>query len=533
MASYSNEGPPSDAALYIGIQRCRSIRDVPGENRCWAYLKPNKRKHLKQFLSQHVAIAASFNNCLSWPPLWHPTRIGVFHKIVASRCYEEVIAYIDDICLFFGTVSEAGKLEVTDTDVQALQGRCPYLSESDRQYLQKSMDEEEFLGHLDHDSKAQFFSETAKYPKTIPSFYTFFEDFKYIMLCSEVLKYILSARELPKGSTLRTCFYEIYQFSQQMVTQIGAADFVRAPTESHRDAFLWAYQQLWLCSMRLWPYLLPQKPRKDKKMEDGRFQIKIDTVIYWAQIANTCESLGFQSDRIRQLATTERSLNITDGQRYDGFVATDTASSFRIESRCGIPFGCTTDLDRNSLFINKLLIPQILPAKDITAFFVRRVLLQRLFPEATELYASCSRAYRTAVFQNSSGASREPRSVTAGMRSGSSSTRQRRSRSPRTGQTLNRERAALETYYLTIYNASDKVNTLALSQEERILRARQLQSQGYRLLTENVNHIEESSLDYFVERKLLAVNERNVDLNLFRSRMGLVVSSPDDEMDII
>ncbi|KAK7894597.1 hypothetical protein LTR67_006358 [Exophiala xenobiotica] len=454
-------------------------------------------------------------------------------RSVSQDCgFKEVIAYIDDICLFFNTVSEAGKLKITDTDVQALQGRCPYLSESDRQYLQKSMDEEQFLGHLDHDSKAQFFSETAKYPKTIPSFYTFFEDFKYIMLCSEVLKYILSARELPKGSTLRTCFYDIYQFSRQIVTQTGATEFVRAPSESHRDAFLWSYQQLWLCSMRLWPYLLPQKPRKDKKMEDGRFQIKIDTVIYWAQIAETSESLGFQSDRIRQLATIERSLNNADGQRYNDFVAGDTVSSFRIESRCGIPFGCTTDLDRNSLFIDRLLVPHIHPAKDITAFFVRRVLLQRLFPEATELYASCSRAYRTAVSQTSLGASREPRSVTAGMRSGSSSRRHHRSRSPGTGQVLGRERTALETYYLTIYEASDKVKRLVLSLEERRLRARQLQSQGYRLLTENVNHIEESSLPYFVERTLLAVNERNVDLNLFRSKMGLVVSGPGAEMDI-
>lgn len=299
---------------------------------------------------------------------------------------------MEDFHEFWKTVSRNGTILMTESTVEVLEGRCPAFSENDRQYLQKMMDEEQFLGHLNHDSKARVFSDAAKYSRTAPSFHAFFEDLKYVIICCEVLKRVLWGARIPQHETLRQGFAKIYQFRGTFVTQTEPEEFLEKPCDNGDDAFLWAYCQLWLSVMRYWPYMLAQRPRKEK-----RHELVLNTRAYWALVANIAQRLGFISKRIEELASAAE-LPVQNVEReFSGFVVIDGEAEFCIEDRCGIPRESTTDVDRDLLFINRLLQPDVSPGQDVNSLFVRRVFFQRLFPESGRIFQSRMRDPAQAV----------------------------------------------------------------------------------------------------------------------------------------
>ena len=101
-------------------------------------------------------------------------------------------------------------------------------------------------------------------------------------------------------------------------------------------------------------------------------------------------ALGFVSDRLDYLSRLGAASTIIDLKPYGGFFISDGAK-FCLSDRCGIPFDDASISDRDSLFIQQLLQPDIGVGQDISAFFVRRVFFQRLFDGVNGWYDFVSR----------------------------------------------------------------------------------------------------------------------------------------------
>ena len=267
-----------------------------------------------------------------------------------------------------------------------MQGRCPRLSQRDQQCLQKALSTDGPLSHLPHNARAHIYQTIIQYFHTIPSLYTFFKDLIYIKRCRDLLKKLITDdKYLPKDQSLKKCFYKIFQARQRAVIQTNHRDFQNGAEASQEDRFLLSYSQMWLCAMRYWPDSLTEGGRKLPTAVDQCFQSCLRAQ-FWALIAKTALDLGFRSSRIVSLASKTEGLDLTSTVSYPGF--TDTVNQEHWE-RWGVPYQDKHLSDRNTLFINRLLVevPQDSGlSEEISTFFVRRSLFLRLFPQSMESF---------------------------------------------------------------------------------------------------------------------------------------------------
>lgn len=285
--------------------------------------------------------------------------------------------------------------------VTALQGRCPTFSKSDRAYLQSLVDSEQAMAHLNQEQKALVLDGCIRYGLTIPSLFTFFEDFKYIALCSKTLRKLLGDEQLGRRTSLRGFFKAKFVFRQETTVQTGRRAFATAPYENKEDAFDWVYSQLWLCSMRLWPFILEDRPRKREKGSPDPLQ-GIGPTLYIAELAHTAKCLGFSSLTIDTLANGGIPGQYGAGSFHEGFVTQQGGPQYNLAERCGVPFDDATAKDLHSLYINSLLdASDLVLGVDITIHLVRRAFFQRLFPESARIQASVVAALQGSISSTS------------------------------------------------------------------------------------------------------------------------------------
>ena len=93
----------------------------------------------------------------------------------------------------------------------------------------------------------------------IPSFFTFFENLKYLEVCVSGLRLLLEPRASDRETVFRS-FRASYETPARTLldTSSGRARCIR-PAHAQRLAYL----QLWLFAMRCFPDLAPATPRKD------------------------------------------------------------------------------------------------------------------------------------------------------------------------------------------------------------------------------------------------------------------------------
>lgn len=405
----SHEKSPSKGLNYLDARQYYHRND---ENKGVQVLKnltfPMERK-VRRFWQYHPQLTRGLDQCLRWRSLWHQVHLGVLHKIVASkcnevgsygfaraplRCQQEYSRYLDSVSSFWEAVSAGGRIYISEDMVTALQGRCPTFSECDRRYLQSRVDSGHLMNSLNRDDKTHVLAESARYGLTIPSLFTFFEDHKYISLCSKTLRKLLGDEKLGREDSLRTSFQDKFIFRHQTTVQTGRTSFLTVRCGNEEDAFDWVYSQLWLCSMRLWPFVLDDSPRKRQKGVPSTLK-GTDSMPYVIELAQTAKSLGFFSPSINRLASGPIRTESGEAAFHDGFTIHEGVSDYRLADRCGIPYDDTTQKDLNTLYINNLLnTTNLVPGVDITILFVRRAFFQRLFPESARLYASTRDAIR-------------------------------------------------------------------------------------------------------------------------------------------
>lgn len=298
-----------------------------------------------------------------------------------------MISYINDTGYFWSTITKNGEYRVTTSFIREVQGRCPRLSQRDHKCLQRALTTEGALSYLPQNAREHIYRNIIQYNHTIPSLYTLFEDLKYIKQCRDVLKKLVTGdKYLPKGQTLKKCFLKHFQASPRPIIQTNHRVFEEADGLPQNIYFLVAYWQIWLCAMRYWPDCLTRSARKVPEAEDQCFESSLRPQ-FWTLMGKSALRLGFNSPRINAFASGHEELSMDSQVCYPGFTAEADREHWE---RYGIPYEDKHLYDRNSLFIQRLLVPQqqvgsIGAGEDITTLFVRRTLFLRLFPETKSL----------------------------------------------------------------------------------------------------------------------------------------------------
>lgn len=307
---------------------------------------------------------------------------------------------------FWSTVSDRGVYTINTDLIEAVQGRCPRFSQRDHKHIQKLLESDGPLSNLSHQAREHIFYMTVQYTRTIPSLFTFFQDWKYIQICCEVLTGLLAVEDRPVRRGLKECFDPLFRQPQHMVVQINHDTFQTCSVQDRSDCFRLAYWQLWLCAMRLWPFLLVRRGRKRQNSVDERF-ITAHRAPHWSLIARNAQRLGFDSPHIQSLSAQSHSGALDNLPQYQGLTA-DVDSSSR--DRYGTPFSDEYLSDRNSLFLpNLVLNSSVLEAigigEDVTTLLVRRSLFLRIFPDCQmpRLASTVASEHRPSTHQGQDG----------------------------------------------------------------------------------------------------------------------------------
>jgi hypothetical protein len=186
--------------------------------------------------------------------------------------------------------------------VELIEGRSPFYSRDDRDFLMQAYDNGELFPCLPQIVRAQVSSRLLNFEDylLIPSLRTFFEDTKWLEVSHKVLKELVPRSKRTLRSSLRKYFNPPKRGFVSIQTPDGK--FEDQSSQSDKRDFQVCYVQLHCIAQREFPSMGELKPRKDNRSSRSAPLIR-NKVQCWAELAATALRLGFDTSCIRRLTS--------------------------------------------------------------------------------------------------------------------------------------------------------------------------------------------------------------------------------------
>ncbi|KAK2021499.1 hypothetical protein LX32DRAFT_494308, partial [Colletotrichum zoysiae] len=280
--TYINDGlhfkkGPSDGDYYCKIRGYQGIsgKKMPILERMWlAHMSAavdHKRKRFDQLCNSRTYLK-SFDNLLMIPALFSAFQLGSMHTMIARKCPEPIIRYLENIFITFNfichgkrvsTREEAERLgesavyrlyNIDKTTIENIQGTAPGMNLEDRNRLYGQVSSGELFKHLSDDERKAAFermcTETEQRP--IPSLKTFFDDKNILLKAAESLRTLMDyTPEVSIDDELYQRLFTCYNHqSNRCVIQVAAGKFGNVSCDSSAQSHL-SLIQMWLAAFRL------------------------------------------------------------------------------------------------------------------------------------------------------------------------------------------------------------------------------------------------------------------------------------------
>ncbi|KAK7422450.1 hypothetical protein QQZ08_009502 [Neonectria magnoliae] len=283
--SYVNEGKFSDGHVCAKIVQHRSD-DLTAERRWWARLSKSKAEILKGILKHASLAPPTLKVILSMPGIREGMEIGTWHKIIAAKCDEEIVRYLDFIAEMWTYLMgpKEGLQYVDPETVREFQSRVPGVSRRDYAHLAAVvMSGEAFKGMSDPSEREKLIDGMKGIKYLIPSIRTLQQDFKYLRPCTDTLKRLIyGTNKLP--FTAQTLAYDAFSYKSPLGPD---------------SIFMEKMKRLHLYIMRDMVELTGQSPL----LEDGQDAPENchGHQRSWYQLARRAHNLGLHSAEITRL----------------------------------------------------------------------------------------------------------------------------------------------------------------------------------------------------------------------------------------
>lgn len=341
----------------------------------------------------------AFDSLLDMPGLWDRLQLGALHRLLALKCEEEMVLYLQHVRDTWLQIFEGTDLDhsvVDSSTAKKLELLCPKF-EVDRKEIENLFEKREiFPTVLDEDDRNTLRANIFGLNTLVPTLWTFFETLKYLEPMCESLKYMLGDRL--RGSirkSLMGCYFQPERTFLQ--TRLGH----KAQLLTSNDTKQLAYTELWAFCARHFDELTTFTPKKHKGV--SKPSIKGPNPILRQRLAQLATSLGFTTPTIKQeldkdshknlaieylhktnpmstmfsetqiqrvVAASCYGLSETDGEEVD-------FESLTQDRRCGRPFETDSGCDKKLLFLPKLFREHT--SDKISLEFVRKDLFRCLF----------------------------------------------------------------------------------------------------------------------------------------------------------
>ena len=222
------------------------------------------------------------------------------------------------------------------------------------------------FGAFNASERDDILSRLQKVEGLIPSLFTFFQDVKYLELCSNPIRRLTALpQKLGIFDSLQGTFTGVNQVEGQVKIQVAEHAWIYGPGTVAEQKDL-GCRQIYAYTMRHYP-CMPREPSREDSQK--RAIAKADTLIL-GRFADLAYQLGFSSDEIIQLRQYRTSEATAGNNPQLGPPPIRAGSDLPKSQRCGIPRTLAYDEARESLFLDHL--HEEGQGEGVTAFFVRQ-----------------------------------------------------------------------------------------------------------------------------------------------------------------
>ncbi|KAI9767338.1 MAG: hypothetical protein M1840_005747 [Geoglossum simile] len=382
---------PSDGEIYCKIRHYHFQRNHSLEMRWWARLRGNRAKNLNTLL-RHGDLTNAFDALLDIRGLWDGMMITTLHKVMAMKCDEEIMRYLEHIRKVWSGLLQDDKAALRKVDqatVKALELRVPQASTLDAASLRSQiLGGQVFSAFSDH-KRQDIWERVQLVEGVIPSLFTFFKDILYLHECAACMRRLLSLTPRETVfSTLERRFTGVNQRDGFMIEQVAEDSFISKPGCLADQVDLGVRQLVAYVMRHL--YDMPLESKKDDRVMKST--VNVDKAVL-RRFADLAKRLGFESPEITNLKQYPNSTTVRDPE-------------------CGPPRARDFEEDRRSIFIHHLHDEQEVRGEGVTSFFVLKSRYFAFFDKPR--IANRGTSTSLPAFSPESGQSSQPEDETGG-----------------------------------------------------------------------------------------------------------------------
>ncbi|KFZ13857.1 hypothetical protein V501_03496 [Pseudogymnoascus sp. VKM F-4519 (FW-2642)] len=337
---YTKEEKPSDGELYYNIRQYHRQKNYSFKMRWMARLKGVRKKNMT-YLLKHEELTDAFDSLLDIPGLWGGMMITTLNKVVATATPKQHIKYLTHIKETWSSLVEDDKTAMGKIDhktVKALELCAPWASTLDAEYLRSEVLEGRLFSAFSFPERIGIWNRLRMVDGLIPSLFTFFKDVRYLELCNNCVKRLVTQNS-----------FIYWPGTREKRIDMGCRGL---------NAF----------AMRNYPDI-PKEAVAEDPVKKPIARADNAVLRLYADLAT---ELGFVSPEITNLQQYPCSTAaVVESPRLSPPLVTPGPGVPRAK-RCGIPRRRAYEEDRGSLFINHLHDGRQDQGQGITSFFVRR-----------------------------------------------------------------------------------------------------------------------------------------------------------------
>ncbi|QSS60551.1 hypothetical protein I7I51_05351 [Histoplasma capsulatum] len=319
-----------------------------------------------------------------FPGLWRSWNMGSLNLLLPMRCPEELSNGLSHIWNVWNRIM-GDRPDLLDADsVDSLEGRCPYLSKDDREYIDELFGDGAVFPHFDKAEERELLHRRLMETQTIiPSFRTFIKDAKQLDPIVKLLRRFQPPKY--KGTVqegMKRCYKQPAHDFYVQISEVAH----RRERNVECYGFWSAYRQMVLAAMRHFVGLVPGSlPLKMHKVPPS--QLQGNPLVLWNQFKNLSSSVGFilrSGPFVRDNGCPPQDGN-NDALDTDASHPRLTCNGLRkwsIGSHCGMTDGPSYYSDRKYLYLDNIYShPGDVPRSQMTSFAVKRNFMLVYFPQ--------------------------------------------------------------------------------------------------------------------------------------------------------
>ena len=264
--------------------------------------------------------------------------------------------------------------------VKAAQCKAPGASINDFAFLYDKIGKGAMFHAFNEPERITILDTLKSFDGLVPSFSTFFDDFKCLGIWGQCAKILKRVNPDPEGpgrtvfTALEQAFDETNQHTDRCVVQTAESVFTTSPG-TVTDRVERGYRQLFLYVMRHHREMMPGSTRMElkgkKKLMKGIHIPEAPDKAAWYRFAALADRLGFVSTEIASLKCWDAAnVDVPSERAQPSFVTLESGELDK--RRSGRPFDLAYEQSRHALFLDDVHSVHKSRGRGITPFFVRR-----------------------------------------------------------------------------------------------------------------------------------------------------------------